>query len=388
MTTRYFGVDIGNSGLRVSELLPAVERLGESMRLNWLHDPAQHTVAQHTVAQHTVAQHDKSRRNRAPRKETPLSSAPHQNGSLFTPDDPAWTDKVDQFVRLHTPEGGLCCWLVSSVRRDAEAVLRSFVQRLPHPQLYLPVDWRHIPLKFSVEFPQQVGIDRLLAALAACRISRQRPMLVVQAGSAVTVDLVRNDVPAQELTSLEPSMGTSSSNLNDQSLFAQALLSRFSVSSDRCSDQGALLKQRGDRNATQPVQNDSTPDASTEGDVFCGGAILPGVPMILRLLGKGADLLPELIADDLTDLPPLPGRNTQSAMLCGAASSLVGGTMHLVRRYREDFGLSVPVIISGGDGMRLAPYLDQPTIVVPHLVQQGLLALAMTLAANQENRIQ
>ena len=214
-------------------------------------------------------------------------------------------------------------WLVSSVRRDALATLHDFVQRFTNHQLWV-INSTHIPLKIDIEFPEKVGVDRLLAALAASQATLQRPCIVIQAGSAVTVDLVARHSTSTQLT----------------------------------------------------------PQRDNSADTFCGGAIMPGVPMILRLLGKGADMLPELDADDLTDLPNLPGKNTEQAMLAGAASCLVGGAIHLVHRYRKQWGMETPVIISGGDGMRLAPFIDSPHQVKPHLVEHGLLELATRHASN------
>ena len=49
-----------------------------------------------------------------------------------------------------------------------------------------------IPLKVNVDFPDKVGIDRLLAAWAAVHRYGDSPMLIVDAGSAVTVDVVQN----------------------------------------------------------------------------------------------------------------------------------------------------------------------------------------------------
>lgn len=98
--------------------------------------------------------------------------------------------------------------------------------------------------------------------------------------------------------------------------------------------------------------------------------------MMLRLLGKGADQLPEITAAHLLGLPDLPGKNTEAAMICGAASALVGGVSHLVGRYRQQYGHSIPIIISGGDGMRLSPYLTAPLVIKDHLVHRGLMRLA------------
>jgi type III pantothenate kinase len=161
-----------------------------------------------------------------------------------------------------------------------------------------------------VDYPERVGIDRILAAWAATQLTSVRPLLVIQAGSAVTVD---------------------------------------------------LLARQGDR------------------EIFAGGAIVPGLPMMLRLLGQAADLLPEIQPVELQALPPLPGKNTQAAMLSGVSSALVGGVQHLLHRYRSTFGAHIPAIISGGDGPDLICYLEQPCIESPQLVMQGLRLLASRL---------
>ena len=47
-----------------------------------------------------------------------------------------------------------------------------------------------LPLKVLLERPDHVGMDRLLDAVAACHRQPGRPAVIVDAGSAVTVDLV------------------------------------------------------------------------------------------------------------------------------------------------------------------------------------------------------
>ena len=54
------------------------------------------------------------------------------------------------------------------------------------------VSRRHIPLNIDVDIPHKIGIDRLLAAFAATEKYRDLSMLVVDAGSAITVDAVHN----------------------------------------------------------------------------------------------------------------------------------------------------------------------------------------------------
>ena len=54
--------------------------------------------------------------------------------------------------------------------------------------------YRDVPLTIRVDEPARVGIDRLLAALAADRLrQRDRAAIVVDLGTAITVDLVDAD---------------------------------------------------------------------------------------------------------------------------------------------------------------------------------------------------
>lgn len=61
----------------------------------------------------------------------------------------------------------------------------------PHDKFQI-VTRRHIPLNIDAHNPQKIGVDRLLAALAATEKYGITPMLVVDAGSAITVDVVQN----------------------------------------------------------------------------------------------------------------------------------------------------------------------------------------------------
>ncbi|MEZ6138811.1 MAG: type III pantothenate kinase [Pirellulaceae bacterium] len=276
----YLAVDIGNSGLRIASLDLVNHSVAEPLRINWRHD---------VVGGQLQIRRDSDREDR------------------FPPDDPAWLSLIDDYLLTLN---GPARWLVASVRHDAANQLEAHVahRQQDHFQRVTHAD---VPLIANVEFPQRVGIDRLLAAWAATAATELRPLIVIQAGSAVTVDLVARGADGR--------------------------------------------------------------------DAFEGGAILPGVPMMLRLLGKAADLLPQIDADDLIDLPPLPGKNTEAAMTCGAASGLIGGVQHLVNRYREANGAATPVILSGGDGVRLLPYISQPLVAQSQLVLRGLLRLALEL---------
>ncbi len=82
-------------------------------------------------------------------------------------------------------------WYVSSVNRPATQALRRWVERsLPESPLNV-LSWRDVPLAICVDAPERVGMDRLAAAVAANRVrSPRRPAIIIDAGTAFTVDVV------------------------------------------------------------------------------------------------------------------------------------------------------------------------------------------------------
>jgi type III pantothenate kinase len=83
-------------------------------------------------------------------------------------------------------------WLVAQTGTFPWQELQSKIHKLRPLDEFQIITYRHIPLKIDVDFPEKVGIDRLLAAYAAVKEYGDVPMLIVDAGSAITVDVVRN----------------------------------------------------------------------------------------------------------------------------------------------------------------------------------------------------
>lgn len=82
-------------------------------------------------------------------------------------------------------------WYVGTVHREAETQLARWVaHHRPHDR-YRKLTHTDVPLGIEVEFPERVGIDRLMGAVAADHLrDKNRPAIVIDAGSAVTVDVV------------------------------------------------------------------------------------------------------------------------------------------------------------------------------------------------------
>jgi type III pantothenate kinase len=90
---------------------------------------------------------------------------------------------------------GDAAWCIATVHRGATTRLVGVVKRLART---LNRDWslrvvanEEVPLAIDVDFPELVGSDRLMAALAANRLrAPDRAAIVVDLGTAITVDLV------------------------------------------------------------------------------------------------------------------------------------------------------------------------------------------------------
>jgi type III pantothenate kinase len=86
-----------------------------------------------------------------------------------------------------------CQWWIGSVQRAVATHLIGWLRErgAKHIALLASVD---LALKVAVERPDMVGIDRLLAAVAANRIrAANRPAVIVDLGTAITVDVVSAD---------------------------------------------------------------------------------------------------------------------------------------------------------------------------------------------------
>jgi type III pantothenate kinase len=115
-----------------------------------------------------------------------------QNGmphASLPPDDPAaWQRQLDDWQLIGPQQWAICG--VHPLRRDR--LIEWARQR--GDTVWLLEGWRCLPLEVCLERPEWVGIDRLLDAVAAkdrlgkAAADRGRPAVIVDAGSAVTVD--------------------------------------------------------------------------------------------------------------------------------------------------------------------------------------------------------
>ncbi len=111
------------------------------------------------------------------------------------------------------------------------------------------------------------------------------------------------------------------------------------------------------------------------GGRFAGGAIMPGIDMMLQSLSEGTAALPHVRID--ADEPEgsiavPPGRDTVSAIKAGVLGAYRGGTERLVDLSIEGFVNLPPVFLTGGDAGLLVGAISPAPRHYPDLVLQGL----------------
>ena len=168
-------VDIGNSGLRATQVTDQELFTDQNVyRLSWSAAVASH-------------------RNPTPEQE----SAPNQLWCELR-DPSAFDWLVSQFNASPNES-----WLISCVQRTALEELNRSLDKHGFRDMTKVVVHSDLSMKLDVDEPAKTGIDRLLAAWAAYAYTYQKnqpngpipngPIIVIQAGTAVTVDFVNSE---------------------------------------------------------------------------------------------------------------------------------------------------------------------------------------------------
>jgi len=82
-------------------------------------------------------------------------------------------------------------WYTVSVHRSALASLAAFSKIEPRVRSFVAFDHQKLPIEIAIPAPEKIGLDRLAAAVAANHMrQKDRPAIVVDAGTAITIDVV------------------------------------------------------------------------------------------------------------------------------------------------------------------------------------------------------
>ena len=109
-----------------------------------------------------------------------------------------------------------------------------------------------------------------------------------------------------------------------------------------------------------------------DGDkTLVGGAIVPGIRTQLRSLDRATAALPEITLPKT--LPTRWANNTSEAIASGVIHTVISGTQAFIDNWQKKYPNS-SIIITGGDGEFLAPYLqaNSKTAIDNNIIFQGI----------------
>lgn len=110
------------------------------------------------------------------------------------------------------------------------------------------------------------------------------------------------------------------------------------------------------------------------GNVYKGGAIMPGLGLMSKALATWTAKLPEVggvIAPRVTD-PLLSEGGTASQIVCGIIYGTAGGVERIIAEFESKEHESCRVAATGGYFSAIRPYLRRVDFVEPSLVLKGL----------------
>ncbi len=231
-------------------------------------------------------------------------------------------------------------WWVVSVNRPSENRLRQWVALHRKEDSYQTLHHGELPIQIGVDLPQSVGMDRLVAAVGVNTIRPAgSPAIIVDAGSAITVDLVS-----------KTGMFLGGVILPGLSLAAKSL--------HQHTDQ--LPKIQCDLAAVIEKAKDSAVENSQR----------------LSLSSGNHQVKPDA-------LPTFVGKSTEQAIRSGLIWGTVGALRFLIENISRQLESSPFVVYAGGDARYLASLVEEKPVIMPQLVLQGIALCVGHLESNE-----
>jgi type III pantothenate kinase len=122
-----------------------------------------------------------------------------------------------------------------------------------------------------------------------------------------------------------------------------------------------------------------TIDAVLPDGTFLGGAILPGPGLGFRALHTMTKQLPLIALGDNPSGIPAIGTDTETAIRSGVVWGSIGAVRELITRCEREARVRCRVVITGGAGQWMSPYLLPQLGYERNLVLQGVALAAMAL---------
>lgn len=106
-----------------------------------------------------------------------------------------------------------------------------------------------------------------------------------------------------------------------------------------------------------------------EGNVFKGGAILPGVRLMKNSLSSDTAQLPEI---ELEKPLSAVGKDTKESIVSGIIYGTAGAIEKIILEAEKNVGVKFKVIVTGGNAELVKPFIKHIDFFEPNLVLKGL----------------
>lgn len=110
-------------------------------------------------------------------------------------------------------------------------------------------------------------------------------------------------------------------------------------------------------------------DVATPDRGYIGGIIAPGIDLMYSYFSEKTALLPRLT---FAPCDQAIGTTTEEAMHAGAFFGYRGMVRECCARVREELGMDVPLLATGGTAADVLADFGEPVEVIPHLTLEGI----------------
>ena len=115
---------------------------------------------------------------------------------------------------------------------------------------------------------------------------------------------------------------------------------------------------------------------------FLGGAIMPGLDMMMKSLTCGTAKLPII---SLSKPRSVTGRDTASAIMTGVIHGTAGAVYSIVRGIEKECHTKLRMILTGGHAALVSPFLNKDHSLEPHLIFEGMRLIFIRNAGHAGN---
>ncbi len=142
-----------------------------------------------------------------------------------------------------------------------------------------------------------------------------------------------------------------------------------SLGADRIASTAGAYDLYGGPIAVADFGTATTVSVADSRGVFIGGAIMPGLQLMLKYLKDSTAQLPQV---DLRMINSPVGRDTGGAMLAGAVIGTAGAVERILKDIEKENGFKLQLVLTGGNASFIKPHMRRRHKIEPSIIYEGL----------------